>query len=126
MNVNTNSDKTVLIVEDDFASAQFFIELLSEFDVNILTSDNGSSTFEILKVHDVDLVLLDIKLPDTTGFEIIKEIRNLYGDKVKVIAQTANAYRECSYYENAGFDGYLLKPICTNDFKSLVVNLLSC
>ena len=92
MNANTNSDKTVLIVEDDFASKEFFIELLNEFDVNILTADNGNATFEILKACNVDLVLLDIKLPDINGFAVIKEIRNLYGDKVKVVAQTADAY----------------------------------
>ena len=125
MEANAKANKTVLIIEDDFASKEFFIELLDEFDVNILTADNGTAVFDILKVSQVDLIFLDIKLPDISGLEVIKRIRNVHGDKIKVIAQTANAFRKYTFYEDAGFDGYLSKPINTSEFKSLVANLLS-
>lgn len=125
MEVNIYSNKTVLIIEDDFASKELLIEFLYDFDVNILTADSGHSAFEILKVNSVDLVLLDLKLPDTNRFAVIKEIRSLYGDKIKVIAQTANIYTKNNVYEEAGFDGYLIKPIDTREMKRLLVNLLS-
>jgi len=89
--------------------------MLAHMGLHILEAVNGNEALEIFKANpEVDLVLLDIRLPDKSGFEVIKEMKEI-NDKIPVIAQTAFALvgDEKKCYE-AGFDDYIAKPIPKN------------
>jgi signal transduction histidine kinase len=115
-------DAALLIVEDDEDSLLFLSRLLENMGLRIRTAANGEEALEIFRsVPDIELVLLDIQLPDTNGFELLKDIRRING-KIPVIAQTAFAMTgdEAKCYE-AGFTDYIAKPIP----KDLLIEKLS-
>ncbi|WP_246317669.1 HAMP domain-containing protein [Hyphomicrobium methylovorum] len=70
-----NSDrKRLLIVEDDAAERFSIAELLENADIEILTAADGTSAIDILNSQAVDCVVLDLKLPDMTGFELLERM----------------------------------------------------
>lgn len=104
-----------LIIEDDKVSSMFLDRLLKNENVKVLRAVDGEKGLELFRKHpEVNLVLLDIKLPGMDGFEILKELRKI-NNKVPVIAQTAMAMigdrKKCL---DAGFDEYVTKPLNAN------------
>ncbi len=85
------SGKSLLVVEDDKDSLGYFNALLSRTDVRILTAEDGKTTRELLRKDlPIDMVLLDIRLPDVNGYELAKELLSKRPD-LKIVAQTAFA-----------------------------------
>ena len=66
--------KNLLVVEDDQLERDRIVELIGAGDVQITTAANGAEALAALKVTHFDCMVLDLKLPDTTGFEVIEEI----------------------------------------------------
>jgi len=102
----------ILIVEDEEINYLYLKEVLLDSDIKILHAKRGSEAINIFTKNPlVDIVLLDIKLPDINGIEVMKKMKGLRPN-VPVIAQTA--YALASDMENAinsGFDDYMSKPI---------------
>lgn len=104
--------KTVLLVEDDAVSAELMQELLSETNVQLLHVDNGSEALKQIKSKPtIDLVLMDIRLPDISGLDVTKQVK-AFRSSLPIIAQTAFAMEEeRRRFLEAGCDDYLSKPI---------------
>lgn len=103
--------KTILIAEDNESSYLFLEGFFIGTNANILWAKNGFDTFELLKTKQVDLLLLDIKMPGMSGIEVIKEIRKK-NTSLSVIAQSAFAMAEDKDNAiKAGCDYYITKPI---------------
>jgi len=105
------SDKTILVVEDDSASMLYIYELIIETHATVLTAGNGMEAVQrCLDNPKVDVILLDIQLPDISGFETAKLIRKV-NKRVRIIAQTAQARladrQKCLAQ---GFNEYISKP----------------
>ncbi|MFA7306197.1 MAG: HAMP domain-containing protein [Hyphomicrobium sp.] len=66
--------KRLLIVDDDSAERMSIAELLKNDDVEILTAADGADALKALKEHSIDCVVLDLKLPDMSGFEILEQM----------------------------------------------------
>ncbi len=112
MGIPDFKNKTVLIVEDDEMSAAFLIEMLEGTGASLIHVDNASDA--IFKVHDnkfIDIVLMDIQLPDMNGWQatrIIKKVKK----KLPVIIQSAFALESHIKKSNeAGCDYFIPKPI---------------
>jgi len=104
------TNKTILIVEDDFYNAEYLKEVLRNITSNILFAVNGSSAIKIVHEQKIDLVLMDIRLPDISGYEATQLILR---DKpnIKIIAQTAYAANtEHQKALEAGCVDYISKP----------------
>jgi len=67
--------KNLLVVEDDPAERDRIVELIGHGDVQITTAANGSDALAALKATRFDCLVLDLGLPDTTGFEVLEEIK---------------------------------------------------
>jgi len=107
---NNIRNKVILIVEDDRYNAEYLKEILSDNGLNILLTDNGREAIEICLSKAIDLVLMDIRLPDMNGYEAAKEIRK-HKPHLKVIAQTAYAAQdEKQKAFDAGCCDYVSKP----------------
>ncbi len=104
-------NSTLMIVEDDEISTLFLAQLLESYYENILFATTGKQAVELMKKNKVDIILMDLKLPEMDGFEATKAIRKI--DKnVIIIAQTAFALKNSR--ENAidaGCNDYISKPI---------------
>jgi CheY-like chemotaxis protein len=110
--------QTILIADDDPVSALLFKEFIEPTGATTIIVYNGNSMTELIKNQDVDLILLDIRFGDCSGFDLLPLIRKI-NPNIKVFAQTANAlidnYHKCI---EAGFDDYLSKPINSTELLS--------
>ena len=105
--------KTILIVEDDDLNLKVFDDLLQAHGYHTLTNNDGINAVVMAKKYCPDLILMDIKLPKISGFEVLRMIKSL--DKTRnipIIAVTALAMEgdERKILEH-GFDGYISKPM---------------
>ncbi|PLX01645.1 MAG: hypothetical protein C0595_13985 [Marinilabiliales bacterium] len=115
------NDMKVLIVEDEEVSDNLLTIILRDYCKTILHAKNGIDAINICKEHkDINLIFMDIKMPELGGYEATKEIRK-FNKNVKIIAQTAYALsgdREKAI--NAGCDDYIAKPIMSDNLKPLI------
>ena len=113
MQTNYNwEDKTLLIVEDDAYNSKFLDAALKRTNAKILFAFNGGEALDMLNTHpNIDVALMDIRLPDTNGYEVTRKFKSS-NPKITVIAQTAYASeddrRRCI---DAGCDDFITKPI---------------
>ena len=68
--------KKILLVEDDPLITEIYTTKLKECDFEVVAISNGESAFKELQKRKFDLLVLDIVLPELTGFEILQRIRN--------------------------------------------------
>jgi CheY-like chemotaxis protein len=120
---NEGQGKTLLIIEDDPTSLEYMKELLEPNGFKLITCETGNEGYDAFTNNpDIDLILMDIKLPDTTGLEVTRKIRgSSTNKKVPIIAQTAYAMSEDAQKSlDAGCDDYISKPI---DKKQLLTKI---
>ena len=116
---------TALIAEDDEISFLFLEEVLNETGITILQAKNGLEALEIAKSDiEINLVLIDIKMPGLDGLEVTKQIKKLRPG-LPVIVQTAFAsYEDKIRAMQAGCDDYISKPIDKDLLMAKINNLL--
>ncbi len=104
-------DKTILIAEDEYINFHYLNEILKATGIKVIWAKDGNEAVKFAAQENVDLILMDIKLPFISGIDAFYKIRDRKPD-VLVIAQTAYAMPdEKEKCLNIGFDNYLVKPI---------------
>ena len=91
--------KRLLIVEDNAAEQMSIRELLDHNDIEIITTDTGAEALSTLRENPCDCVILDLRLPDMTGFEVLDSIRN--DDSLSNVPVVVFTGRELSAEEDA-------------------------
>ncbi|MDP4210956.1 MAG: PocR ligand-binding domain-containing protein [Bacteroidota bacterium] len=111
INEGNFTGKTVLIVEDDPYNAEYIKEVLSGIGgLNIVQAANGEEAVEISLSQQIDLILMDIRLPNIDGYEAIRQIGQRK-PQLKIVAQTAYATQgEKEKALNVGCVDYVSKP----------------
>jgi CheY-like chemotaxis protein len=115
MEVFSTERKTILLVEDDDTSYQYFRIVCSKNNFNIMRAEDGLAAVEICRNHDINLIIMDIHLPEMDGLEATKMIRE-FNNSLPIVAQTASP---SSFIEEAahtaGCNKIIFKPIddCT-------------
>jgi DNA-binding response OmpR family regulator len=110
----------ILIVEDEAIIATFMSRVLKSHGYFVTITRTGKDALEKIQTSHYNLVLLDIGLPDMTGTEILKKIRET-NDNLIVIMITGRPCLDSSINSvNHGADGYLVKPIRDKDLIDLV------
>jgi len=114
-------DKTILIVDDIPEIYKFFESILKETNAKLILVKNGKEAISTFKANkEIDLVLMDIQLPDINGYEVTKQIKKINKD-IPVIAQTAYAlHGDREKALEAGCDDYITKPIKAKKLLSLI------
>ncbi len=107
--------KNILCIEDNPDNMMLVRRVLQARGYSVLEARNGMQGLNIAETQDVDLILLDINLPDIDGYEVARRLRGStkYGlAYIPIIAITANALRgDAEKALNAGCDVYMSKPI---------------
>jgi len=118
-------NEKVLIVEDDPVSQDFIKEILSPANLNIIVKKNGGEALETFEnTDDIKLILMDIQLPDMSGLEVTRKIREK-NKKIPIIAQTAFAMAEDREKAiKAGCNDYVTKPLNSNRLLNLIDGFL--
>jgi signal transduction histidine kinase/DNA-binding response OmpR family regulator/uncharacterized membrane protein YciS (DUF1049 family) len=117
------AEKTVLIVDDDMRNTFALMTVLEEKEMEVLVADNGKEALDLLNEHsDVDMVLMDIMMPEMDGYETMQKIRDqTQFRRLPIIALTAKAMKgDKAKCIEAGANDYLAKPVDTNKLLSLM------
>lgn len=121
-----NKPKHILISEDDFATRESIRDILIVCGHQVSTARNGREALDFLRNNKVDLLLLDIILPDINGFEVIKAIRaNVATNLLPVIFLSSESDPESKIEAiRLGANDYLVKPFVSSELCSKVKNML--
>ncbi len=114
--------KTILIVEDDDLSMKLETDLLQANGYDTLHSVDGTDTLQLAREHHLDLIIMDIQLPEISGMEYTKMLKA--DDELRdipVLAVTAFAMKgDEEKIRAAGCDDYIAKPISVPHFLETV------
>ena len=120
--VSPRAGKTVLIVEDNELNMKLFHDLLDAYGYLTVQTRNGLDALTLARVHRPDLILMDIQLPEVSGLEVTKwlkedeELRD-----IPVVAVTAFAMKgDEERIRSGGCEAYVSKPISVSVFLETV------
>ncbi len=122
----TENGKTILIVEDNELNAKLFRDLLSSKGHRILETREGMQAIRLAQTEKPDLILMDIQLPEISGYDLIRMIKEDSSLRpIPVIAITAFAMKgDEERIRQSGCDDYLSKPISVGKFFQTVQKYL--
>lgn len=115
--------KRVLVVDDTKNIKNLLTTCLTVNGYSVLTASNGVEAMEILKTNEVELIFLDIKMPELSGTEVLKRIRGM-GIETPVIIMTAFAtVKNAVECTKLGAIMYLQKPFTSDKVKSVLAEI---
>src|SRR6187551_3751000 len=118
--------KTVMIVEDNELNMKLFNDLLESRGYSIIQTRNGMEAIELARAHHPDLILMDIQLPEVSGLEVTKWLKE--DDDLRsipVVAVTAFAMKgDEEIIRQGGCEAYISKPISVTSFLDTVRRFL--
>jgi two-component system, cell cycle response regulator CtrA len=100
----------VLLIEDDSAMAQSIELMLKSESFNVYTTDLGEEGIDLGKIYDYDIILLDLNLPDMSGFEVLRKLRISRVNTPILILSGLAAIEDKIKGLGFGADDYLTKP----------------
>lgn len=117
---------SVLLVEDNRQDIELLRHYLDESGYRVHLAGSGQEALDVLEAEHVDLVLLDILLPDMDGFKVFSRMKgNKQNKDIPVIVITALSDLENKVRGiNLGVDDYLIKPVDSREFKARIRVLL--
>lgn len=114
---------TVLCIEDEFEMGQMFKKMLTKHGHQAILALNGKIGIEMAHSHQLDMVLLDLNMPDMSGFDVLSQLRSLnHMQDIPIIAVTALSMREKCL--EAGFDEFLNKPVMQDELNDMILRFL--
>jgi len=118
--------KKILIVEDNELNMKLFSDLLAAHDYETIQTRDGMAALDLAREHSPDLILMDIQLPEVSGLEVtkwIKEDETLRN--IPVVAVTAFAMKgDEEKIREGGCEAYIAKPISVSHFLDTVKHYL--
>jgi len=120
--LTNGSAKTVLVVEDNVLNMKLFQALLEVHGYNVLRTGDGMEALSLARQHRPDMILMDIQLPDISGLEVTKWLKDDETLKtIPVVAITAFAMKgDKERFLESGCEAYIAKPISIANFLQTV------
>ena len=117
-----NAAKRILIVEDNELNMKLLRDVLEAYGYATITTGEGAASFALAREHRPDLILMDLQLPDISGFDAVRRLKDHPPTRaIPVVAVTAFAMSgDKRKAMMSGCDAYLPKPISLRDFIGVV------
>jgi putative two-component system response regulator len=109
---------TVLIVDDDAAPRAALTQILRQ-DFHILTAENARAALAVLDEHGVDLVTLDLKLPDCSGSDLLHDIKRMHAETEVIMVTAYGSLQSAMDCIRHGAAGFLLKPFNASELLAI-------
>ena len=113
----------IVVADDEQDSVSMLKLLLNDEGHDVIGLQKGAEVLRMVEEFDPDAVVLDIAMPDKSGYEIAKEIRKRYGQIKPLLIAVSGRYKKVSdrmLGEIVGFDHYLLKPYEPKELLALL------
>lgn len=115
--------KTILIVEDEPMSVMVMEKILKPYAFDLVIAVNGVDAVKKFKSESIDLVIMDLYMPEMDGFEASRQIKAISRDTPIIVISTATIEEE-DLRRDTGIDYLLSKPLNVNKFKDFIHMLL--
>lgn len=112
-------NELILVVEDDAKIKNFICYMLGQEGFSVITSDTAQGALSLLVSNPVDLMLLDLGLPDFDGMDVIKKVRE-WSELPVIVVSARDQDREKAAALDAGADDYLSKPFSTTELMARI------
>src|ERR1700677_3878775 len=110
----------ILLIEDDGATARSIELMLKSESFNVYTTDLGEEGIDLGKLYDYDLILLDLNLPDMSGFEVLRKLRvSKVRTPILILSGLAGMRSETKGL-GFGADDYMTKPFHRNELVARI------
>ena len=110
----------ILLIEDDSGTARSIELMLNSESFNVYTTDLGEEGVDLGKIYDYDIIILDLNLPDMSGFEVLRSLR-VSKVKTPILVLTGLATIEDKVRAfGFGADDYLTKPFSRNELVARI------
>jgi len=126
MDLSYLNGKTFLVVDDDKFNVQLIETMLGKIaDVKVVSTDKGSEALTVLKTCEgyIDMVLLDLRMPEMSGEEVLYAIRKELQSDTPVLIITVNGLDEKELLAK-GANDFILKPFDLDDLKTKILKHL--
>lgn len=110
--INLGNEKIILVAEDDNINFLLIENILKAYDFNIIRAVDGLEAVDYCKTNpEIDLILMDIKMPNLDGYSAFTEIRK-FNKEIPIVAQTSYSFdEELNKIKKLGFNDFISKPI---------------
>jgi DNA-binding response OmpR family regulator/serine phosphatase RsbU (regulator of sigma subunit) len=125
--VDSETPLVALVVDDRESSRHLLASLLDRAGFSVLTEGTGAAALEVARTRQPDLAILDVNLPDMSGFEVCEAIRadpQLESTPVVHVSATAVDSRHRTEGLLRGADAYLTEPLEPREFLAIVTSLV--
>jgi DNA-binding response OmpR family regulator len=122
----SKSKKSILIVDDDKSILRTFTRVLQKTGCDIDVAENGKEAIEKAEKHHYDLALIDIRLPDMDGTDLLAKMKDTMRDTVKIMITGFPSMETGVKALDEGADAYLVKPVKPEDLLMLIEEKLKC
>jgi CheY-like chemotaxis protein len=115
--------KTVLVVDDDVRNLFALTTVFERYNINVITAESGQESIDILNENsNIDMVLMDIMMPEMDGYETTQKIRREHkNNSLPIIAVTAKAMKgDREKCIEAGASDYITKPVKIDQLLTLM------
>lgn len=117
---NLNSKRPIILIAEDEESNYLLLKTILQKHCDLLRAKTGKEALALFKENTVDLIMLDIKMPEMTGIEALKEIRKLSTD-IPIVMQSAYVFdSDMKAAEEAGASDFVTKPISLKVLKNTI------
>jgi DNA-binding response OmpR family regulator len=115
----------ILVIEDTYDMQTLLKANLTARGYNVEIAANGETGLKLANVTPPDLIILDLRLPDISGWEVMNVLQSQFGSKIPVIIMTASEAKETEQEAlQKGAAGYLAKPFELHKLLILVEQLI--
>jgi signal transduction histidine kinase/ActR/RegA family two-component response regulator len=125
----TRSGLTALVADDDFLNQKYVEEILTQNGIEAVLANDGKQALQKILANDFDVLLLDIRMPEMTGVEVMEYVRTKLpspASETPIIALTANAYEDdIKRYYDAGATSCMSKPYSADDLLDTIQSAIS-
>lgn len=116
-------DPSILVIDNDPSTAAVFKKLLETKGYNVLTSNSSRESLDIVQRVMLDLIILDLLMPEMDGWQLCKAIRELTRTPILIISAIESS-EIITKTLNLGADDYLVKPVSSYTLLAHVKNLV--
>jgi DNA-binding NtrC family response regulator len=112
------SGKTILLIDDDEIIHILVEEYLKDTNVELLVSKSGKEGIKLFNENYVDLIILDLHMPEINGYDVLKEIKKIDKHVDVVMCTSDDQYHKSTYDEGA--IAYIVKPLLYDTFTNII------
>ncbi len=123
MNPNPNINPTILVIDNDPSTAAVFKKLLISKDYHVITSNSSKESLDIVQRVMLDLIILDLLMPEMDGWQLCQAIREMTRTPILIISAIESS-EIITKTLDLGADDYLVKPVSSFTLMAHVKNLV--